>query len=292
MEQLKRKITYSVIRYSPDALKGEIINVGLLFYNSIDKKVKYFILDEKSPKIKAVMSNNTEDNIYKSYKEMLEFYLEKSKADISGMVGQIYIASYYEEDFVQKMYEYYRDKELTFSEPNIAYTKNEDKLFHTILKRYVGSCNIDIDRTSTMTAKKYMKQIFSSNENLNKRIKSDVIVRPIKELDDFEIKIDFSFKNGKWNYIQTIPRISTANKNSDWFSKMSLILDGNTEEKSKIHLIYKKSDFIEDTSTYHLLKYLKNKYSGLEIHDADKEKEINNLCEYIEKEGQILDDVV
>lgn len=291
MENSKRKISYSVIRYSPDKLKGEIINVGLLLHDHLGKKVKIFMLDEKSTKMRAIMSNDIEVNIYKTYKDILELYLKKSKEDISGVVGNMYIASYYEDDFMDKIYKYYENKELKLSMPSMAYTKNEDKLFETILKRYVGEGNVDVEHTATLTAKKYMRQIFSKNENLNKRIKTDAIIKPIEELEDLEIKIDFSFKNGVWNYMQTIPKITSLNKNSEWFSKIQLILESNIADKSKIHLIYKKSDFIQDKATYNLIQYLKSKYCTLEIHDIDKKSDVYNLCSYIEAEAQILENV-
>ena len=36
MEIAKKKIAYSIIRYSPDEIKGEVINIGLLFHNFED----------------------------------------------------------------------------------------------------------------------------------------------------------------------------------------------------------------------------------------------------------------
>ncbi|MCQ2014632.1 DUF3037 domain-containing protein [Clostridium butyricum] len=288
MEQTKTKVSYSVIRYSPDQLKGEIINVGLLLYNYTNKSAKYFILDEKSIKLRAIMENNIEINIYKSNKELLEFYLEKSKDDLSGTVGDMCITSYYDSEFVDKFYEYYKNKELTFSKPSLAYTKNECKLFETILKRYIGENNVDIEKTTTMTAKKYMKKIFRDNENLYKRIQADKVIKPIKDLDDLEVKIDFSFKNGKWNYMQAIPKPINTNKNTEWFSKIQLLLDSDADSKSKIHLLYKHSDFEEDTAAYNLLLYLKSRYSNVDLHDVDKKNDVITLCSYIEKEGQIL----
>lgn len=292
MEQLKKKISYSVIRYSPSELRGEIINVGLLFHDILDKRVRYFMLDEKSNKLKAIMENETEINIYKTYKDILEFYLEKSKENISGLVGDMRIASYYDEDFMKKMYDYYKEQSIILSSPNTAYTKNEEKLFETILKRYVGESNVDIEKTNTMTAKKYMKKVFDSNENLSRRIKSDITIKPIKDLDDLEVKIDFSFKNGTWNYMQAIPKISKNNKNLEWFSKIELMLKNEEIRTSKIHLLYKDSDLIEDKAAYNLLRYLKKEYKNIDIYDIDKQKEIDSLCEYIETKGQILEDVV
>lgn len=291
MEKIKKKILYSVIRYSPDSIKGEIINVGLIFHNIEDAKVKYFLLDEKSNKLRAIFINKSEVELYKSYKEIIEFYLNKSRDDFSGIVGETYIASYFENDFMYKLYEYFNQKEMTLSSPNIAYSKNENKLFETILKRYVGENNVDYKKNNTLTAKKYLKKVFSENDNLKKRIKLDLTVKPIKDLDDLEVKIDFTFKNDDWNYMQTIPKIESKNKNTEWFSKMRLLLDAGFDS-TKIHLIYKKSDIFEDEATFHLLNYLKNKYNNLEIHDIDTESSLKNLCNYIEKEGEVLEIVV
>ncbi|MGL4730310.1 MAG: DUF3037 domain-containing protein [Clostridium sp.] len=292
MEKSRRRISYSVIRYSPDDLKGEIINVGLLLHDYLDQKVKFFMLDEKSSKLRAILEDKNEVILYKTNRDILEFYLEKSKDDMSGVVGDFHITSYYDEDFLMKMYEFYQNKKIRFSKPNVAYTKDEKMLFDTILKRYVGEKNVILEKTTTMTAKKYMKKIFTDNENLNKRIKSDYVIKPIKELDDLEVKIDFTFKNGVWNYMQTIPKITNTNKNTEWFSKTQLILESDSKIDSKVHLIYKNSDLIEDESTYHLIRYIKSKYTNVDVHDIDKQEDINNLCSYIENEGEILQDVI
>lgn len=292
MEQVKKKISYSVIRYTPNELKGEIINVGLLFHNLPDKRVKYFMLDEKSNKLKAIMESETELNLYKTYRDILEFYLDKSKEDISGVVGNMYVASYYDEEFMNKMYDYYKEQSLLFSKPNVAFTKDEEKLFETILKRYVGEDNINLEKTTTLNAKKYMKKVFDSNVNLSKRIKSDVVIKPIKDLNDLEVKIDFTFKNGKWNYMQAIPKITKANKNLEWFSEIQLMLQNEEIRESKIHLLYKESDFIDDKATYNLLRYLRKQYKNVSIYNVDKRSEVDSLCEYIETEAQVLENAV
>ncbi|UBK75914.1 DUF3037 domain-containing protein [Clostridium perfringens] len=291
MERERRKIYYSVIRYSPDDLKGEIINVGLIFFDDMFKEVRFFMLDEKSNKLKAIMNNPVELEIYKSYRDMIEYYLKKCKDDMSGVVGKISIASYYDEDFLEKIIDYYSNKELKFSKINFAFTKNVDKLFETILNRYLGKENVNFEKTNTMTAKKYMKNIFKQNINLKKRVKNDMLINPIKDLDDLKVKIDFTFKNGVWNYMQAIPKIDNNNKNTDWFSKTQLLLDSNSKD-TKIHLLYRESDIVEDLSTYHLLEYLKNRYVNLEIHNIDKRASVEKLCDYIEKECEVLEEAI
>ncbi|CUN66821.1 MULTISPECIES: DUF3037 domain-containing protein [Clostridium] len=286
----KKKIVYSIIRYEPDEIRGEVVNIGVVLYSNEDAKVKYYILDENSIKLKGILENEVELKTYKSYKDVFEYYIEECKEDMAGIVGEVYISSYLESDFINKLYNHYLNKPLHLSKENIAITADEDLLFNTLLKRYVGKSNIDIDKATTLNAKKYMKQIFSSNDKLTKKVISDFVIKPIKELDDLEVKIDFTFKNGKWNYMQTIPKITSKNKNADWFSKIQLILDAKND--SNLYIIYKYSDILEDNSTLHLLKYLQNRYGNLQLCDIEDNKSINNLCDYIEKEGQILDLVV
>jgi len=291
MENLKKKISYSIIRYSPDEIKNEIINIGLLFHNITNKTVKYFILDEKATKLKAITENSTEINLYKSYKEMFEFYLEKCKDDLSGIVGAIRIGSYFEDDLLEKIKEYYDNKHMFLSTPNIAYTKNEDALFKTILERYIGKRNIEFNKTVTMTAKRYMKNLIDSNDRLKIRVKSDKIINPIKDLNEIKVKIDFSFKNGVWNYMQAIPNNTNDSKNLEWFSKIELMLKSEEIQKSKIHLLYKNSDFLEDRATYNLIQYLKANNDNIDIHDIEEKEQMDDLCKYIETKGQILEEV-
>ncbi|MBE6021691.1 MAG: DUF3037 domain-containing protein [Cellulosilyticum sp.] len=289
MEQSKSKVSYSIIRYSPDALRGEIINIGLILYNHSDNSTISFLLDEKSPKLKAVLDNSVEYDIYKTDKESIEYYLKKTKDDISGVVGEVYIASCYDEKFIDILYKYFEGKRLRLSQPAIAYTKSPKKIFDTILARYIGETNVPFGKTNVATVKKYMKHIIESNEKLKSRIITDKIIKPIDDLEDIQIKVDFTFKNGRWNYMQAIPNVSQQSKNIEWFSKIELMLQNDEIKKSHIHLLYKKTDIITDIATYNLLKYLNKKYENVDILDIDKKHDIDNLCKFIENEAQILD---
>ena len=92
--------------------------------------------------------------------------------------------------------------------------------------------------------------------------------------------------------MQAIPKVLSNSKNTEWFSKIELMLKNDEIRKSKIHLLYKDSDLKKDSSAYNLLNYLKNSYDNIDIHDIDKSNEVDNLCNYIEREGQVLDQEV
>lgn len=289
MGQSKSKISYSVLRYSPDTLKGEIINVGVVLYDYETKSVISFLLDERHPKLRAILDNSVEYDIYKTDVEALEFYLNKSKDNISGIVGEVCIASFYEDGFLDALFEYYNGKRLSLAQPSIGYTRDAKKLFNAVLTRYVGESNIQTAKPQIVTAKRYMKDVIDSNQNLKKRIITDKIINPVKGLSVIQMKVDFTFKNGKWNYMQTIPNVIQQAKNVDWYSKIELMLQNEEIKQSRVHLLYRNTDIIDDMATYYSIKHLKEKYNNICILDVDKKRDVDNLCQFIEREGQILE---
>lgn len=283
----KTPVWYSIIKYSPDELKGEIINVGLVLHSIGDeKKTKYFILEENSSKIKSIASSKSEFNTYKSYKDVLEYYLSQSKENLVGQVGGISIASYYDDNYLKYLCEYNKDKKMKLSEPIFALTKDVDMLFNSIFKRYIGEKYIS-SNISTMTAKTYIKNIFKEKELLGTKVQSDITIYPVAKLKNVKFNVDFSFKNGVYNYIQAIPNLNSPSKSSEWFAKMELMLNGLKDKDVKIHFIYKSSDFINNRDAHDIINYFadNNKVNKLDI---DIDNEIVKLCNYIKTEAEDL----
>lgn len=285
----RKAVWYSIIRYSPNELNAEIINVGLILHSTEDKaRVKLLMLDENSNKLRAVIGNKVGLNTYKTYKEALEYYLMKSKDDLSGTVGAVTIASYYDPDFLNTLRKYYENRKLQFTEPNFAFTENVDMLFESLFTTYIGAQYLQKEAT-TMTAKKIMKDLFEQKNLLGRKVKSDILFNPIETLEDLQLKIDFSFKNGVWNYLQTVPSLSRPAQNSEWFAKTKLLIDNLEEENSKIHILYRHSDFSKNEGLDTIVNYLVNhkKISKINI---DDNKNVTELCEYIEKEAEEIEE--
>lgn len=289
MGNQKQKIYYSIIRYMADELKGEILNVGALVYCFEEKSIRWSMIEETSNKLKSILDTKVDLLKYKTNKEVLEFYLNNSSKSLLGDVGEINIASYYEEDFLEKIHKKYIVGNLTVSNPNLGYTKDIDMFFNTILKRYVGEKNLPKE-SSTISAKKYMKNLFEDTKLLGTKVKSDYVISPIEELESLKIKIDFTFKNGIWNYMQAIPKLNTMNKNTEWFAKIQLMLESLKDEDAKIHLLYKLSEIQEDKETSDLIKYLKEHSNDKIVTlNIEKEVEVIKLCDYINSEAESLD---
>lgn len=284
--ETKKPVWYSLIRYSPDNIKGEIINVGLVLHSiGTDKQTKCYILDENCVKIKYLLDNITEINTYKSYKEVLEYYISKSRDNLLGQVGNIIIGSYYDDDYLNKIKNEFKNKKMTISEPNFAFTRDIDLLFESIFDRYIGKKYL-IKHVNTLTAKSYAKNIFKEKELLGTKVNSDITVYPIEKLKSVKFKVDFSFKNGVENYIQAIPNLTSNSKNAEWFAKTELIINSLKDKDTKLHFIYKSSDFDNNRDVYELINYFSYNNDKVKKLDLDKTNEILELCNYIKNEAE------
>ncbi|NBI05236.1 DUF3037 domain-containing protein [Senegalia massiliensis] len=285
----RKAVWYSIIRYSPDNLSGEVINVGILLHNFENQSsIKFSILEENSSKIRSIIEKQSGINLYKSYKDILEYYLSKSKETVDGSVGEISIGSYYSENFLNNLYEYFKNKKLTITKPNFAFTSNVEILFKGLFEQYVGSKYLD-KTPKTLTAKKFVKEYFQTKKLLDRKVKSDIELNPLNNLNEFKIKIDFTFKNGVWNYMQAVPNLYSSKDNSDWLAKTEYFINNLNETDFKVHLLYKASDFTDNKSIYKFFNYLTSKNMNIAEINVDEKDKINKLCDYIEEEAEDLE---
>lgn len=268
---------YSIVRYRADDLSGEIVNVGVVLHtldgdgNALSK---FLLVNENSAKIRAVTESISEVNIYKTYKEMLEYYLEESSKNLFGTVGKISIASPAEENFLEKLYDYYMKKQLFLTRPKFSLTNNLDRLFQSLFETYVGKKYLLVDHKQVST-KRYMKKLLEDRNLLNKKVISDYVIKPIDNLDNVKISVDFCYKNGLWNYMQVVPSISSPSKNTEWFAKTKFMFE-NLEKNRTVQLLYKNSD-MKDQDFKTMLNYLSGFESNVEKLDIENERQMDNL---------------
>lgn len=279
----KSKIKYSIIRYSPDKVRGEIINVGVILHDVEKVETKFNILDENSPKLKSILESKVDINTYKSFKDVMEYYLTNANNDLSGTVGNKCISSYYSEDFLIDLHTHFLEKNLFFSKPIFAITKDKDRFFNNIYSRYVRKDTLN-KSISTISAKDHLKHKFEELNLIGKKVKTDYKISPIKKIDDYKIKVDFTFKNGLWNYIQAIPK--NAASNMDWYSKLQVMSQNLDEHEAKIYLAYSENDLQEDQTVNTLINYLLQEHKNIDKLNIDNKVSLNNLCEYINDVGE------
>ncbi len=280
----RKKLWYSIVRYSPDEIKGEVINVGLIMHNfSEEKDIIYYILDEKSSKIKALLTNKNEIALYKSFREIIEYYLSNCKDDLSGYVGSIKMGSIYSEDFLKNVYEYNLNKKMYLSSPQFAKTADINRLFNSLFDRYIGNDYKTTKKRTHITTKQYMRKLFKEKNLLGTKVESDIVIAPVAELENIKYKMDFQFKNGCNNYIYTIPALNSYN---EWFAKTDIMLRhimNNTN--SKVNLLYRYSDLRNNEELFNIISYFSKNDNVYKI-NIDSKDETLQLCDYIEEHAE------
>ncbi|KYD11056.1 DUF3037 domain-containing protein [Heyndrickxia sporothermodurans] len=288
----RKECWYSVVRYSANELAGEVINVGVLLHTIGDKvNTKFLLLEEHSPKIKAISKSQVDLNIYKSFKDSLEYYLSKSVDNILGEVGEVVIGTPLVDDFLEKLFDHYKDKKLSLTRPTFSLSSDPDTLFSRLFETYIGEKYLLSDHKQ-VSVKKYLKELFEERKLLNKKVAHDFTLTPIKDLDNIKINIDFGYKNGVWNYMQTIPNLSGPAKNTEWFAKTKFMFD-NLDKDAKVHLMYRSSDFTDEKEFFNVINY----FSGLDStrifkFDLDDKFKVSELCNVIERDAHDIDELL
>jgi hypothetical protein len=282
---------YSVIRYCANNLTGEVVNVGIVLH-SIQEKVftNYLLLDENSPKVKAITSSKTDLEIYKSFKDSLEFYLKKSSENLFGSVGNITIGSPHEEHFLESLYDYYKGKKMFISRPKFSLVGDLEIFFNKLFETYIGKKYL-ISDSKQISVKRFMRNIFEDKKLLNRKVVHDFEITPIEDLDNVRIHIDFGFKNGVWNYLQAVPAINGISKNTEWFVKTKFMFE-NVKRDSKVHLMYRDSDLDYNPETSKIIEYLLKVDSRIVTLDLDNKQNINTLCDKIAKDAHDINEVL
>jgi hypothetical protein len=282
---------YSIVRYCSNSLSGETINVGVILHSAEDKVLtKYLLIDEHSAKIKAITESQVEINTYKTFKDSLEYYLKKSIDNGFGYVGDVQIASPFDEKFLFGLYEYYQDKKLTLTKPKFSLTANVGSLFNTLFESYIGKKYLS-DEPRHVSVKKYMRTIFEEKKLLDKKVAYDLSITPIKDLDSVKINIDFAYKNGVWNYLQALPTISGPTKVTDWFAKTKFMFE-NLDNGTKVHLLYRSSEISNKKEFLDMVNYLSSLNNFVVRLDLDDSSKIERLCDIIEKDAHDVDELL
>ncbi|AQZ45542.1 DUF3037 domain-containing protein [Paenibacillus larvae] len=282
---------YSIIRYSPNEISGEIINVGLILHSIRDNNIlKFYILDDSSPKVRSLLGNKIDESTYKSYKDIFEYYLNENMS-VLGYVGTVNLSSPYQSEFLFELYDFFKNKKMSLSEPTFSLSNDVIGLFNTLFVTYIGKRYFPDSNEKEKNVKGLVRRIFEERKFLNKKVIQDISIKPMPDLP-IKLNVDFGFKNGVWNYLQAIPSIKNPSRSTEWFAKTKFLIESLNEEKdeSKIYLLYRTSVINEKSETLNLIKYFgkDEKVMGL---DLDNQINVTTLCDKIEREAHIISEV-
>jgi hypothetical protein len=279
----KEKNWYSIIQYIPNNLRGEIINVGVMLHNPQEGKLKYNILDVNNGKMKSLLVNDVLQDTYRIQKEYIEFYLEKLPNQLT-----LFDPNNYTNQFLEDLKEIIPN-EFKLSEPTFSKTLDSDRLLSNLMEMYIGKEYLSsIENANQVSTKKYIKDIFEQRKLIGTKVKWNAKITPIKNIKSMQYTIDFVYKNGIINFLQTVP--TNTEQLTNWFSKLNTVLESYDKE-SNFYVLFNKSELKNnnDQTLKDMLSYLKTKDQRI-INLNVESKTFNNLCDKIESDGKNLEE--
>jgi|GEM_PF-2991395 len=242
---------YSVVQFQPDVIRGEKINVGLIMHNPLHGKFSFKLIDDDNVKVKSFTSDATRLRQYRANKDFIEYVLLHTGDNALNLVGEIQLPASNDENYLNLVTQLLPDS-ITLSEPTFVKTRYNDEIFQTLLKQYVGEQFLRSE-SKPQSTKQFVKQLFEEKQWMGIKIKSNITIRPSKQLPVAKARIDFVFKNEVWHLIQTLP--NNEERLNDWFLKTRGILQ-LFEDEARFHLMWDPEKIVDSISARQMLRYL------------------------------------
>jgi hypothetical protein len=279
----REKNWYSIIQYTPDRIKGEVINIGLIIHNPESGELKYQVLDPENSKIKGISDSEVILESYKINKEVLECSIN----DISQRNDtDLFIPNKQENNFLVKL-----DNDLPcefhLTDPQFSLTSSSDRIFKELLDTYVGNCFFKKEqRIKRASTKIFVRNTFKEYELIGKKIKPNVKIYPFKALKKVPFIIDFVYKNGKINLLQTVP--SDEEKLTNWFSQ-ALTITESIDKTGLYYLFDSEAQINNDRSVSQMIDLLKSKGPTVQGVDIAGDN-LHSLCKQVQENGKDIDE--
>lgn len=273
----RKQSWYSVIQYIPNTLRGERINVGVILHQPTTGKVLYKLIEHNNPKIRGLLNNGVLIASYKLSKELIDYTLE----DLPS-VDSLLIKGVYNDNFLSDFSKHLPEG-FVLSEPSYAMSAKTNALFNQLLINYIGKEFVTSEeKPSESTIKKNLETFFERKKLLGTKIKPNVKMSPIKDIGSMQYTIDFVYKNGVINLIQTVPQHTNALNN--WFSRVNTF-SSNYDSNAGIYLIYEESTINEDNTVVDMFNFLKGNDERIRTIDIAS-NELVTLTRNIEVDGK------
>lgn len=282
MEAKRQIYWYSIITYMPSSIRYERINIGVVMGSYSTNKIFFKLLPVNSKKLDSFLWDFTEKKEFKSSVDLLEFILNRNsnKGDLVITPPNKF-----------KNFKNWLNSELPygieFSDIHNAETASPGMIFNHLIDEYVGKQFFSI-RSRTTDLKKHIDKVFYDKNLINKKLKPNVIVKPI-ENNPFDMKMDYAFQDNKMNLIQIL-NIDTINQ---WYTRMTTFLykssQNFSEQDLKIILVISEEDYKQHLDVNSLFNDVASdeRVSNLFMSNNSKNTQLDKLVPKIEKANDI-----
>lgn len=272
---------YSIIQYCPNKVRGEKVNVGVLLHNPEEGKLYHSLLEENASKIKSLLYDEVASRIYRIQKDEVDFYFNQIYEDLD-----LFGPNLHDIEYLKSLNKEFPNH-FILSEPTFSLSRDADQLFESLFKTYIGDLMSKevLKEVPNLNVKTFTKNYFNEKNWIGTKVKPNVKIHPIDDLKNMHFQIDFVFKNGVWNLIQTSPSNTTNEKLIEWFSKTKTMLSSYQKE-SDVYLIYNNNDQLnEDNTISDMITYLKKEDKRVKIAEITSPSFVS-LCNKVETEAK------
>ena len=273
------KYTYQIIRYLPDRISGEFVNIGLILFSKEEKFLKARSIS-KIGRVKHLFPDVNARALTRKLKGISELI----NALGTKLAEEIDFNRFEKITSVSRYVLPEDDSSVIFSEPLIGIDISLDSAFTDLYDRMVDQHNVDNEKylTDKEVWQKHYKSYFEKYEY--KKLMTSRVVQTAGD----KLKFEHAVKNGKWNYLEPVTfNLSNPSNVKDkvykWMGKLNE-LDSSTEEFN----LYLLSILPEDKK---LKKFILDRISNAQFDNFKVQilepNEANNLAKHLESEIEV-----
>lgn len=241
--------TYCIVRYVHDTAADEVMNVGVLVYAP---SVKYFglRLEQRYARLSEAFSG-FDGVLYRRALDQLDNSLSKIWRDLStDSLGLFELPK----DVYGLASKVWQDSELCLRlGPTLAgVTNNLEDTLEDIFYRMVTS-----QYKRPQHEHRSDEDIWAKFSSSMSRDVKQILQEKVLHTEDFELKFDHAFMNGRWHFLQPVTfdysrTESIQEKAARWLGRGTLLRD--SPEVAKIYLLLGSPSSVENGSVYNKAK--------------------------------------
>lgn len=283
----REKYDYSIITYSPNKIRSERINVGVLFSDINGSDVFLRVIKEhSSKKLRSLVQNRYDQKLYDSSISYLEYCVKKiNENDLSLSTESVPIKSVFD---LQKKGEF--PNELLLSAIRTVTTANFEMILSKIIDTYIGNEFFNAANANTLDLKRSLFEDFKAKRLINTKIKHSFPIQPDKNVD-WKINVDFAFSQGKkLNILQTVP--ATESALDVWYPKIRTFTYDFGTESEPIYVLSDSSQPINhDNKVSQMINSIASNKRVQSIDVSDSPNKLTELINFIQDKADPISEL-
>lgn len=278
---------YTIVKYVPDLLKNEPINIGLIIHSSNENYIKSeFAID----KVKTINRYNKEIDI-RIVKAIIDD-LKKNFNSSNWIIRNRDSRDFQDFNLLEKLY-INHSNQVQFSNPKGFITVDLEDEFKRIFEEMVYK--EILTESNQHTLEKSMKKKLKDEFQKRDLIKSKIVIENHCEIGKFgeTVKFDFKYKNGKPNMIQNLSFDKKSKDNMDYaklwsknFEDIKSMIKKNSNDEIGINVIYCPPSDELNNNNFKNVRDCLEEYSDNLIDYNDEEK-LSDFIKKVEKTAHI-----